>query len=120
MGKDVGRVEYAASAPRHFLVAEAANFVDELALPASGIDDMRVRVAKGRQDHAAVGVDNLVVPAGEVGHVAKAGNYAIFITQPGVGDALHARGHVAAAKTVYMARYDAVESRYVYDIHALI
>ena len=97
VGENIGRVKDATSTASHFLVAEAANLVDKLALPASGIDDMCVRVAEGRQHHAAVGIDYLVVASGEVAHRAESCDYAVVKAQPGIVDRSHARGHVGTA-----------------------
>ncbi len=93
----VGRVEYTAAAPRDLLVTQAVDFVQKLLFAASGVDQMGVRVAERRKEHATLGVDRLVGRGirRQIGHAAEGDDPALFGREPCVVEGFEAV-HVGA------------------------
>jgi hypothetical protein len=111
----VCRVEDATAAAGDLLVGETVDLVHELAFAASGVDDVRVRVAEGGQYDASAGVDLFVRPPfGQLFHRSVGGDEAVLGGQVGVPDGLQAF-HVGARDTCASAFVDTGERAYVLD-----
>ena len=87
----VGRVENPPAPAGDLLVREAVDLVQKLLLAASGIDQVRMRIAERGKEHAAPGVHDTVggdpllsAAAAEGGDAASVGE------QPRVAERLHA------------------------------
>ena len=127
--QQVGGIEDAAAAGRDLLVAEPVDLVQELAVAAPRVHDVRMAVAEGREDHAALGVDRFRVGAGnagrfdrltdrltarQVGHLAEGLDLAVLDGEPGVAE--HAGlGHLGALLPQDARRHDPDEFADVLD-----
>ena len=58
--QQVGGIEDSSAPPGDLLVAQAVDLVQKLLLPAPGIDQVGMRVAERRKEHALFGIDHLV------------------------------------------------------------
>ncbi len=111
----VGRIEYAAAAPGDLLVAQTVDLVEELLLAAAGIDDMRMRVAERRKEHAAAGIDRFVgIDLRQPAHLTVVGDDALVGDEPRVVERAHG-GHVGSRDALATALVDADDRAYVFN-----
>ena len=105
--QQVGRIEDTSAAAGYLLVAQAVDLVEKLPFAASGIDQVGVRVAERRKEHAPCRVDDLV--GGDVAqrvHASERRETAVFSQQPRVVE--HAQlVHVGTAAAQTARRFDA-------------
>ena len=87
--QQVGGIEDPAATGGDLLVAEPVDLVQELAVAAPRIHDMRMAVAEGREDHATLGVDDGCFDRLSnrlIGHLAEPGDLAVLDGEPGVAE----------------------------------
>ena len=80
----VGRVQDSAAPGRDFLIGKTFDLIQELSVPASGVDDVRMAVAEGRQDQTAAAVQDFGRFRHGASHLPESRDTAVFHQQPGV------------------------------------
>ena len=103
----VGGVENAPAPPGDLLVRQTVDLVQKLPLAAPGVDQVGVRVAERRKEHASCRVDDLV--GGDVAqrvHASERRETAVFSQQPRVVERAQLV-HVGAAAAQTARRFDA-------------
>ncbi len=111
----VGRIQYAAAAPRYLRVAQPLDFVDKLLLAAVGIDQMGVAVAERRQHRSALGIDDVSRPDGRTVTVgAEILDFPVFNKQPCVLHRFH-MSHFLAAEARFVGRQYASQHSDILD-----
>ena len=105
--QQVGGIEDAPAAAGDLLVGQAVDLVEELLFAAPGVDQVGVRVAERRKEHAPCRVDDLV--GGDVAqrvHASERRETAVFGQQPRVVERAQLV-HVGAAAAQTARRFDA-------------